>query len=75
MLQKLISHMDQPVVHESLLGLLQTFTPKQSEDSNTSAAMVEYAKIHLLTHTMSNVFFCFSFEELSSGISLSFDGF
>ncbi|XP_046649350.1 huntingtin-like isoform X2 [Daphnia pulicaria] len=39
MLQKLISHMDPPVVHESLLGLLQTFTPKQSEDFNTSAAM------------------------------------
>ena len=61
MLQKLISHMDPPVVHESLLGLLQTFAPKQSEDFNTSAAMVEYAKIHLLTHTMSNVFSCFSF--------------
>jgi hypothetical protein len=41
MLQKLISHMDPPVVHESLLGLLQTFAPKQSEDFNTSAAMVE----------------------------------
>ncbi|KAK4002443.1 hypothetical protein OUZ56_004272 [Daphnia magna] len=37
MLYKLISHMDPPVVHESLLGLLQTFTPKQSEDLNSSA--------------------------------------
>ena len=54
MLQKLISHMDPPVVHESLLGLLQTFTPKQSEDFNTSAAMVAYAKIHLL-HIMSKM--------------------
>ncbi|XP_057364436.1 huntingtin-like isoform X1 [Daphnia carinata] len=39
MLYKLISHMDPPVVHESLLGLLQTFTPKQSEDVHSSATL------------------------------------
>lgn len=40
MLQKLISHLDPPVVHESLLGLLQTFAPKRFEDLNSSAASV-----------------------------------
>lgn len=40
MLLKLISHLDPPIVHECLLGLLQTFAPQQLGDLECTATMV-----------------------------------
>lgn len=40
MLQKLISHLDPPIVHESLIGLLQTFANKRLEDFNFSVILL-----------------------------------
>ena len=73
MLQKLISHLDPPVVHESLLGLLQTFAPKQQlEDFNSSAVSVGTSKQTHVTDCK-NVFL-FLYTGLSSCISLSPNG-
>lgn len=46
-LYKLFSRLDPPVVHESLLGLLQTFSSAQSEDSNYSSNPVLSLRIYL----------------------------
>lgn len=46
-LQKLFSHLDPPVVHESLLGLLQVFAPSQLDD--TDCNLVNPSRIQIFS--------------------------
>ena len=41
-LHKLFSNLDPPIVHESLLGLLQTFSSAHSDDTNFASNPVSF---------------------------------